>query len=225
MTASCMALAPSEHSVPPCPLLQVPEQLSRLTRLTSLDLNHNKIQDVPLHLARMTQLKRLQLRHNPLRQPYAALHEARGALPLLPLADPTTSALDLSEAGLPELPQELLRQVEVLQQLKLSGNRFSALPEVGNAARPGARTPSLRGPCAAGSAQSPAWAPLQPALPNGCPHCAAPRRAAPVHSGWPHSSAWLRLRWTTTFWRGCPRCCSTAPRCRCSSPAATSSRR
>jgi hypothetical protein len=55
----------------------------------------------------MTQLRQLTLKSNPLREPYASIEEARGALALLALADPGCTALDLADVGLSELPAQV----------------------------------------------------------------------------------------------------------------------
>ncbi len=85
----------------------------------------------------MTHLKALQLKFNPLRPPFDAILETRGALALLPLADPEVATVDLADVGLTELPQDVLLHREHVQQMKLSGNRFTTLPQVGKPGGPG----------------------------------------------------------------------------------------
>jgi Leucine-rich repeat (LRR) protein len=98
-------------------LTELPESLSQLTQLQSLDLRHNQLSTLPESLGQLTQLQSLKLRNNQL----STLPESLGQLTKL-------QSLNLERNQLSALP-ESLSQLTQLRLLNLSYNRLSTLPE------------------------------------------------------------------------------------------------
>ena len=98
-------------------LTALPEWLGQLTALHSLDLSSNGLIALPEWLGQLTALRSLILSGNQL----TALPESLSQLPAL-------QSLDLSDNYITALP-EWLGQLTALQSLKLSLNELTALPE------------------------------------------------------------------------------------------------
>ena len=98
-------------------LTELPESLSQLTQLQSLDLGNNQLTALPEWLGQLTQLQKLNLSHNQL----TALPEWLGQLTQL-------QKLNLSHNQLTALP-EWLGQLTQLQDLNLVENQLTALLE------------------------------------------------------------------------------------------------
>jgi len=98
-------------------LTELPESLSQLSRLQSLNLNYNKLTALPEWLGQLTQLESLDLTNNQL----TTLPESLGQLTQL-------ESLDLTNNQLTTLP-ESLSQLSRLQSLNLNYNKLTTLPE------------------------------------------------------------------------------------------------
>ena len=98
-------------------LTQLPESLSQLTRLQSLDLANNKLTDVPEAIGHLTRLQSLNLASNQLK----AAAETIGQLTQL-------RSLDLSFNQLTDVP-ETTGQLTQLQSLNLAYNQLTDVPE------------------------------------------------------------------------------------------------
>lgn len=98
-------------------LTELPESLSQLTQLKSLNLSNNALASLPAWVGQLTQLQSLDLSENQL----SFLPEWLCQLTQLQL-------LDLSENQLTSLPDWLI-QLTHLQSLYLSGNQLRSLPE------------------------------------------------------------------------------------------------
>lgn len=98
-------------------LTELPESLSRLTQLQSLELTGNQLSTLPDSLSQLTQLRSLKLSLNQL----TTLPDSLGQLTQM-------QSLDLSDNRLTALP-ESLSQLTQLQSLDLSNNRLTAPPE------------------------------------------------------------------------------------------------
>ncbi|HEX5706065.1 MAG TPA: leucine-rich repeat protein, partial [Pyrinomonadaceae bacterium] len=96
---------------------ELPESLSQLTQLESLNLSDNQLTELPESLSRLTQLKSLNLSHNRLTE----LPEWMGQLARL-------NTLKLSGNRLTELP-ESLGQLTQLVTFDVLANQLTELPE------------------------------------------------------------------------------------------------
>jgi internalin A len=99
-------------------LTELPESLSQLTALQSLNLSYNQLTALPESLGQLTALQSLDISENQL----TALPESLSQLTAL-------QSLNLSSNQLTALP-ESLGQLTALQSLDLSNNLLTALPEL-----------------------------------------------------------------------------------------------
>ncbi len=97
-------------------LTKLPESLSQLTQLKSLDLSFNKLTELPNWLCQLNQLQSLSLSHNQLIE----LPEWIGQLKQM-------KSLNLSHNELIELP-EWIGQLKQMQSLRLAGIQLTKLP-------------------------------------------------------------------------------------------------
>ncbi len=98
-------------------LTELPESLSQLTQLQSLNLSINKLTTLPEWLSHLTQLQSLDISHNQL----TILPESVCKLPQL-------KVLSLYSNALLGLPEEFV-DLELLEDLNIGKNPFDSLPE------------------------------------------------------------------------------------------------
>ncbi|XP_053191971.1 leucine-rich repeat-containing protein 57 [Scomber japonicus] len=97
-------------------LLEIPEELLRLSSLRTVDLSENKIEVLPVSIQNFLQLKTLILNQNRL----SSVPPEIGSLKKL-------ETLSLNQNRIQQLPPSL-NQLRALRTLRLSGNRISEFP-------------------------------------------------------------------------------------------------